>query len=135
MTYKFGRKSKSRLKSLHPDLKFVLEEAIQIVDFSVIETWRSKERQNFLRDCGKSKLKWPRSKHNTKDDKPNLVRAVDVVPYPIDWNDRERFILLAGIIMGIADYNNIELRWGGAWKGLGHMASNNFDDLPHFELL
>ena len=135
MSYKFGRRSKKLLKDLHPDLQFLLEEAIKVYDFSIIEAWRSKDQQNFLFNAGKSKLRWPKSKHNTKNNLPGMVRAVDIVPYPIDWNDRERFILLYGIIEGIASYNNIAIRWGGAWKGLANMQDNNFDDLPHIELV
>ena len=131
----FGRRSKKLLKQLDPDLQFILKEAIKVYDFSIIEAWRSKEQQNFLVDSGKSHLRWPKSKHNTKNNQPGKVRAVDIVPYPIDWNDKQRFTLLFGIIQGIASYNNIKIRWGGAWKGLEHMASNNFNDLPHIELI
>lgn len=135
MGFKFGRRSKRILKELHPDLQFLLKEAIKVYDFTILEGWRSKERQQFLVESGKSKLRWPRSKHNTKNNKPGRVIAVDIAPYPIDWADRDRFILLYGIIEGIASYNNIKIRWGGAWKGLSHMGSNDFNDLPHIELV
>ena len=31
----------------------------------------------------------------------NPSRAVDVVPYPIDWDDRERFHLFAGFVIAL----------------------------------
>ena len=61
--------------------------------------------------------------------------ACDVVPYPIDWNDRERFHLFAGFVLGIANQMGIELRWGGDWNRNWEVDDNKFDDFPHFELV
>jgi len=61
--------------------------------------------------------------------------AVDVAPYPIDWNDRERFCYFAGYVKGIAKSLGTELRWGGDWDRDTQVKDNNFDDLPHFELV
>jgi peptidoglycan L-alanyl-D-glutamate endopeptidase CwlK len=79
---------------------------------------------------GKSKTRWPTSKHNAV---PSL--AVDLVPCPVDWKDRERFILLAGIVIGIAWKLGIPVRWGGDWDGDSNIAEHSFQDLPHFELI
>ena len=79
-------------------------------------------------DEGKTKLKYPKGRHS------NPSRAVDVVPYPIDWNDRERFHLFAGFVLGIAQSMGIKLRWGGDWNMNFEVDDNQFDDFPHFEL-
>jgi peptidoglycan L-alanyl-D-glutamate endopeptidase CwlK len=59
---------------------------------------------------------------------------VDVVPYPIDWKDRERMTYFAGFVMGIASQMDLKIRWGGDWNMNTELKDNNFDDLPHFEI-
>lgn len=61
--------------------------------------------------------------------------AVDVVPYPVDWDDRERFAYFAGIVKGIAFSMGLEIRWGGDWDQDGKTLDEIFSDMPHFELL
>ena len=128
--YKFGPRSRREMTNIHPDLKKVLNEVIKHVDCSVIEGHRSAERQNKLFEEGKTKVKYPNGRHNS-----NPSRAVDVVPYPIDWDDRERFHLFAGFVIGIAKSMEINLRWGGDWNMNFEVDDNNFDDFPHFELI
>ena len=60
--------------------------------------------------------------------------AVDVAPYPIDWDDRERFIYFGGFVKGCAYRMNIPLRWGGDWDSDTQLSDNKFDDLVHFEV-
>ena len=73
---------------------------------------------------------YPNSKHNKLPSK-----AVDVAPYPIDWNDPDRFYHFAGYVRGIAEGMGIKIRWGGDWNGNFDLKDQNFYDLPHFELL
>ncbi len=111
-------------------LRGVIEQAIEIVDFSVLEGYRGPDRQDEMFRTGQSKLQWPDSKHNSL---PSL--AVDIAPYPIDWEDTERFVFLAGVVFTIAIQNGIDLRWGGDWDGDGFMRDETFRDYVHFELL
>ena len=127
--FKFGKTSKERLETCHEDLQKVFNEVIKHVDCSVIEGYRNEERQNKLFSEKKTKVRYPNGRHNS-----NPSRAVDVVPYPIDWNDRERFHLFAGFVLGIAKSMGIVLRWGGDWNMNFEVDDNNFDDFPHFEL-
>tara|TARA_B110000495_G_C22850538_1_gene495977 strand:+ start:404 stop:799 length:396 start_codon:yes stop_codon:yes gene_type:complete len=127
----FGKKSKERLGDLDPGLRTVLEDAIELTDFTVLETIRGKHIQDKLYAEGKSTLKYPESKHNSY---PSL--AVDIAPYPIDWEDSKRFVYLAGIIMGIAAKRGVKVRWGGNWDQDDVIIDDqNFDDLPHFEVV
>lgn len=80
-------------------------------------------------ELGRSKLKWPKGKHNKRP-----AEATDAAPYPIDWEDRERFIMFGGYVLGIAFELNIGLRWGGDWDRDTQVKDNRFDDLVHFEL-
>ena len=127
---KFGRRSRERLSTCHEDLQDLFKEVIKYVDCSVIEGQRDKERQNKLYEEGKTKVRYPNGRHNAS---PN--RACDVVPYPIDWDDRERFHLFAGFVLGIAQSMEINIRWGGDWNKNWEVDDNQFDDFPHFELL
>ena len=128
--YKWGPRSLRQMENIDPRLKRVLNEVIKYVDCSVIEGHRSEERQNKLFEEGRTKLKFPHGRHNYYPS-----RAVDVVPYPIDWDDRERFHLFAGFVIGIAKSMEINLRWGGDWNMNFEVDDNKFDDFPHFELI
>ena len=125
----FGKSSKKRLATCHEDLQKVFNEVIKYVDCSVLEGHRSEERQNKLFEEGKTKVKYPKGRHNSS---PSL--AVDVTPYPVDWDDRERQTLFAGFVIGIARSMDIRLRWGGDWDMDFEVMDNRFDDFPHFEL-
>jgi peptidoglycan L-alanyl-D-glutamate endopeptidase CwlK len=123
--YKFGKRSKERLKGVKPELVNVLNELVKIMDVTVIEGLRTKERQEELVASGASKTKY--SKHLEG-------KAVDLAPYPIDWKDRDRFHYMGGMIRGIAKQLNVNVRWGGDWDGDGETKDNGFDDLVHVEL-
>ena len=126
---KFGKRSKKNLSTCHEDLQNVFNEVIKYVDCSVLEGHRSEERQEQLFSEGKTKVHYPKGRHNSKPS-----RAVDVVPYPTDWNDRERFHLFSGFVIGLARGMGITLRWGGDWNMNFEVDDNKFDDFPHFEL-
>ena len=127
---KFGKRSKERLATCDERLQRVFNEVINYVDCSVLEGHRNEERQNQLYEEGKTKVKYPNGRHNASPS-----RACDVVPYPVDWNDRERFHLFAGFVLGIAKSIGITLRWGGDWDRDWTVMDNKFDDFPHFELI
>ena len=127
---KFGKRSKERLATCDERLQKVFNEVINYVDCSVLEGHRDGERQDKLFEEGKTKVKYPNGRHNA-----NPSNAVDVVPYPVDWDDRERFHLFAGFVLGIAQSKGIKLRWGGDWNMNFEVDDNKFDDFPHFELL
>ena len=129
---RFGKRSKERLKGVDAKLQNVLNEVVKYFDITVIEGLRSQERQNQLVEEGKSKTKF--GKH---------VRglAVDIAPYPIDWEARDDFHYLGGFLLGVASQMGVKIRWGGDWnassqfKGQRTTKDNKFDDLVHFEIL
>jgi peptidoglycan L-alanyl-D-glutamate endopeptidase CwlK len=123
--YKFGKRSRDRLKGVDSRLVNVLNQLIKIMDVTVIEGLRSAERQKELLKKGATKVKY--SKHMEG-------KAVDIAPYPIDWDDRERFHYMGGMIRGIARALNLNIRWGGDWDSDGEIKDNNFDDLVHIEI-
>jgi peptidoglycan L-alanyl-D-glutamate endopeptidase CwlK len=119
MSFILGIRSLQNLSGVHPDLVAVVKRAIQIteVDFTVIEGVRSRERQKQLVSKGASKTM--NSRHITG-------HAVDMVPWPIDWDDLERFEIMAEAMKQAAEELDIPIVWGGDWK--------TFYDGPHFEL-
>lgn len=46
-------------------------------------------------------------------------RAVDIAPYPVDWADKERFVLLAGFVLGVARANGLCPQVGRGGTGTG----------------
>ena len=112
--YKFSSKSQRKLDECHEDIQIICQHLIKYIDFTVITGYRSKEEQKVMVEQGKSKTM--NSKHNNM---PSL--AIDIAPYPIDWNNRERFYYLAGYFMGIAKMLKAvgtiesEFRFGGDW--------------------
>ena len=104
---KFGKSSLKRLETCDKRLQEVFNEVIKYVDCSILEGHRGEERQNRFVDEGKSKVRFPNGRHNAKPS-----RAVDVTPYPVDWDDRERQTLFAGFVLGVARGMGINLRRG-----------------------
>ncbi len=129
---RFGKRSRDRLKGVDSKLVNVLNEVVKNFDITVIEGLRSQERQDELVAQGKSK---------TKFGKHVQGRAVDIAPYPIDWNARDDFHYLGGWVLAVAAKMGVKVRWGGDWnasslfKGQRTTKDNSFDDLVHFELL
>lgn len=128
--YKFSKTSLERLSTCHVDLQKLFNEVIKHYDCTIVCGHRSKEEQNLAFKKGNSKLQYPKSKHNVY---PSV--AVDVAPYPIDWNDMSRFYHFGGYVLGVADILNIKLRWGGDWDSDNDLKDQTFMDLVHFELV
>ena len=119
MSYVLGKRSKERLEGVHPDLVAVVERAIEIskIDFTVLEGVRTRERQKELFDKGASKTM--NSRHLTG-------HAVDLAPWPIDWNDLGRFRIMSEAVKMASVELEVPVTWGGDWR--------SFYDGPHFEL-
>jgi peptidoglycan L-alanyl-D-glutamate endopeptidase CwlK len=116
-----SQRSLHNLESCHSDLQKVAHEAIKHFDFAVICGHRGKSAQDKAYAEGRSKLKFPSSKHNKT---PAL--AFDAVPHPLDWDDIESFHTMAVAMKTAAKAVGVKIRWGGDFKG--------FFDGPHFEL-
>ena len=126
---RFGRKSRANLSTCDQQLQDLFNEVIKHVDCSVLEGHRDEEGQNKAYDAGYSKVRFPDGKHNSSPS-----RAVDVTPWPVRWNERERQTLFAGFCLGMATRMGVRIRWGGDWDEDYEGNDNKFDDFPHFEL-
>ena len=126
----FSDRSKARLETCDARLQDILEEAIKSVDFTILCGHRTEEEQEEAYRLKRSTKRWPHSKHNTL---PSV--AVDIAPYPVDWNDLARFARLVGYIERIAEQKNVRIRWGGDWDQDGRTADERFIDGPHIEIM
>lgn len=119
---KWSSRSLQNLNGIHPDLRKVMDRALQEspLDFVVIEGLRTRKRQEELVKSGASKTM--NSRHLTG-------HAVDLVPIgpngkaAFDWPLYHR---LARAVKSAASAEGVALDWGGDWK--------SFPDGPHFEL-
>ena len=127
---KFSAKSKAKLETCHPLLQRLFNEVILGEDCTIIEGARTVEKQKEYVRKGVSKTL--NSKHIPGDD--GYSHAVDVIKYPIDWNDSARNYMFAGYVKGIADSLGINIRMGADWDGDMTAKDQSFHDLPHFEL-
>lgn len=149
--FKFGRTSSRELDTVEPELRRVLERAIEIVDFSVIEGRRSIDTQ--IRYLRKGVTKTIDSRHIPRDDdgvyQPDgLSQAVDLTPYQKGVNPwplagdspevrekkKHRFYFLQGILYAIARDEGVDVRLGVDWDTDLDFFDQRFDDLGHIEL-
>lgn len=124
---KFSAKSKKLLAQLHPALRAICEEAIKETDFTIMDSTRGRAAQELAFKRGNSKARFGESAHNYV---PAI--AVDLAPYPVDFDNLQRFKDLAKIILRIAKAKGVPLRWGGDWNMDG--STSDGWDFPHFEL-
>lgn len=126
--FKFSKKSLEKVNNpkLHPRLRELLIQAISTspIDFTVIETVRTVEQQKI--NVAKGVSKTMRSRHIPSTNKSGYCEAFDIAPYPVNWNDKERFKQLSTHILATAKKMRINLTWGGTWKTLV--------DMPHYEI-
>lgn len=128
--YKFSKRSLDNLKNVDSRLVDICNELIKRIDFTVIEGYRTLERQQELYKQGFSQIDGisKKGKHNYS---PSL--AIDIIPYkkghnPFDGSkeSEEMFNSLAKEFKKTANELGYKIIWGGDWK--------SFKDLPHFQL-
>jgi len=114
-----GKRSTDNLNGVHPDLVRVVKRALELseVDFTVIEGLRTKERQAELLKQGFTR---------TMNSRHIIGQAVDIVPLPVDWNNKARFGLVAAAMKAAAAELGVKITWGGDFK--------TFVDLPHYQI-
>lgn len=136
---RFSETSKARLKTCHRDLQTLFAHVIQDYDCTIICGHRDKPEQDKAFAEGKSKLRYPNSKHNRI---PSW--AVDAAPYEpgqgIDWTPRQ-MAYFAGYVKAMADQMyrtsiiSHKVRLGIDWDSDNDIDDETFIDAPHFELM
>lgn len=134
-----SKQSQRILDTVDPELRDIITEVSKYYPLTVITGFRNETAQNEAFNTGKSKLRWPNSKHNKFPS-----QAVDIAPIRwnsttkrsyIDWNDAESFANLAGYILNEARHQGVHIRWGADWDSDTEIKDERFLDYVHFELV
>ena len=120
----YSKASAANLEECEFDLQYVFNDVLFIMDHSITCGRRGKEDQNYRFSIGRSTKQWPDGKHNFLA--PQLSQAVDVHPWPINFEDINRYHFFAGMVFAVAYGHGIDLVWGGQWRTL--------KDYGHWEL-
>jgi len=143
MTYSLSARSQARLEGVHPDLKRVVERAIlkSDQDFTVLEGVRTPQRQRQLYAQGRTrpgpKVTWTLNSRHFINPATGYGHAVDLAPYPIDWEGPTRFPKFDAIsraMFAASKELGIAIRWGADWDRDGKPRERGETDSPHFEL-
>lgn len=142
--YILSKLSLSRLVGLNTRLDAVVKHAIEITeqDFLVVEGIRSKEQCYINYGKGRNAAQCIAKGVPVKYAQPKLAKvtwlnnplgskhvtgnAVDLVPYPLDWEDLNKFKKIAVAMKQAAKDLDVSIDWGGDWT--------SSKDYPHFEL-
>lgn len=144
--FRLSKASREKLAKCHPDLRKVVERAIQLttVDFKVGETLRTAERQKQLVQAGASQT--PKSRHLAHP-RDGLSRAVDLIALvdgKVSW-DWPLYYKIADAMLQASRELGISITWGGNWQldstrtkmsatELANAYRGSFADGPHFQL-
>ena len=121
MAFRLSKRSRDRMKGVHPRLIAVVEEAIALstVDFMITEGLRTPERQAGLVKAGASRTS--KSRHLTG----HAVDVAAIVDGQVRW-DWPLYPRIAAAFKAAAARQGTPIVWGGDWPTLR--------DGPHFEL-
>lgn len=126
----FGTASLKARAQLHPLLQDLVDEAIKLIDFKILDAVRGRAAQERAVAQGHSKVHFGQSAHNYV---PAI--AMDLFPAPYDWNDKQSFIYLQmKVIKPTAEKLKIPIRQGIDWNRNGVITDESFVDMPHVEL-
>ena len=150
--YILSKLSLSRLVGLNANLEAVVKRAIEITeqDFMVVEGVRSKEQCFVNYGKGRTAAQCTAKGVPAQYAKPKLAKvtwlnnplsskhvsghAVDLVPYPVDWNDLSKFDKVAKAMYAAAKELGVSIRWGANWDNDGKFREKGEYDSPHFEI-
>ncbi|KJV42338.1 M15 family metallopeptidase [Brevundimonas sp. KM4] len=151
MPYTLSKRSTDALIGVEPRLVRVVKRAITHTtqDFVVIQGVRTKEQmwENYgkgrtVAQCAAKGVPAIYAKpalrkvtflnnplaSNHRVHADGFGHAVDIVPFPVDWDTEKKFADIAAAMKRAAHLEGVKIAWGGDWTG-------GIRDLPHFELI
>ena len=152
MSYQLSKRSLDRLHGVDPKLVAVVKRAIELspVDFMVLEGVRTREQCMINYGKGRTAAQCQAKGVPAKYAKPSAAKvtwlnnpfaskhvsgkAVDLVPYPVDWNNLRKFDQIAKAMLSAAKELGVPVRWGADWDGDGKPRERGESDSPHFEI-
>jgi len=150
--YRLSKLSLGRLAGVNANLVNVVTRAIEITkqDFMVVEGVRTREQCMVNWGKGRTAAQCAAKNIPTKYAQPKVAKvtwlnnpfsskhvtghAIDLVPYPVDWNDLAKFDEVAKAMFAAAKELGISLRWGADWDNDGNYREKGEYDSPHFEI-
>lgn len=150
--YTLSQRSLDRLKGVDERLQQVVKRAIELSkqDFMVLEGVRTREQCMINYGKGRSIAQCVAKGVPAKYANPNAAKvtwlnnpfaskhvsgkAVDLVPYPVDWNDLKKFDVIAQAMLQAAKELGVSVRWGADWDADGKPRERGESDSPHFEI-
>ena len=150
--YTLSQRSLDRLNGVDERLQRVVKRAIELSkqDFMVLEGVRTREQCMINYGKGRTIAQCvakgvPAKYANPKAAKVTWLnnpfaskhvsgKAVDLVPYPVDWNDLKKFDVIAQAMLQAAKELDVSIRWGADWDGDGKPRERGESDSPHFEI-
>jgi len=123
--YRFGKTSKQRLQGVHPLLIKCAERALSygILDLTVVPYGGLRTLQDQQKLVTRGASQTLNSLHRPQA--TGYGHAIDLAPFPVNWNDLEAFKLYGSLMFRAAMEMGIVIEWGGHW---------NWKDYPHFQL-
>ena len=140
MAFTLSKASLDKLQGVHPKLVDVVKRAIELTkqDFKVLEGVRTPERQKELYAQGRTKpgpkVTWTLTSNHFVNPKTGYGHAVDLVPYPVDWNTSSKFDAISKAVFAAAKELDVNIRWGKDWNQNGRPGEKGETDSPHFEI-
>ena len=152
MAFNLSQKSLDKMNGVDERLQRVVKRAIQLTkqDFMVLEGVRTKEQCMINYGKGRTAAECVAKGVPAQYANPNAAKvtwlndpfaskhvsgkAVDLVPYPVDWNDLKKFDAIAKAMLQAAKELNVPIRWGADWDNDGKPREKGESDSPHFEL-
>lgn len=113
-----------RLATCHTDLQKLVKSVAEELDIMVICGHRNEEQQNEAFQNKKSKLKWPRSKHNAFPSHAVDVAILDS-DKKISWENTAKWNHMVTVFKKHSQKLGIPIECGGEWR---------MRDWPHIQL-
>ena len=127
----YSKTSLHNLDGVHPLLVDWCLELVTVFDNKVVSGVRDMTTQREYVALGVSKTM--KSKHLIQPD--GYGHAVDLAPYPVNFNHTRDFDVMAGYGMMLAYKMGIPIVWGGDWDSDKTVYDQTFNDLGHFQIM
>lgn len=145
--YKFGKVSEANLVGVDPRLVEVYRFVIKYWDCTILDGVRTYAEQ--VKNVAKGVSKTMASKHIPA--KGGKGKAIDAMPYPVDWVAIEKGVnavkkidggmqvleayAFQGFVAGVAAAKGLNVRQGIDWDTDREFSDHTFLDLPHTEVV
>ena len=152
MVFNLSQKSLDRMNGVDERLQRVVKRAIQLSkqDFMVLEGVRTRQQCMVNYGNGRTTAECVAKGVPAQYANPNAAKvtwlndpfaskhcdgkAVDLVPYPVDWDDLKKFDAIAQAMLQASKELGIAIRWGADWNSNGRPRERGESDSPHFEI-